>query len=215
MLVNHGRISLLIFVPLALVLTAAEIAVSACTGRFPSRSFSLRRLDLEPRPAGWRSSPPSCQQAGPQSAPGGCDRPATPGHPEADVARPSGGFGSYGMGESGGFLTSAGRSLLDSLGVGRVRIAWLAWAFVVAVVLFGSRVLHNRWRARGGGLPAVPVFRRRTVGLVVVWVERTRGLEPPLRSPEACCGSLFWASCPRRWAAAWTRCAPPGWWGPC
>ena len=148
MLVNHGRISLAVTVPLLLVMSAAEILVAAVTGRigrirdiFSSWTWNLARLDgvLQRRRANARI------------------RSARP----ADVTALQH-FGSIrvlnfmrdrlGRDSRDGLLGGARQGLLNTFRTGSARATWIAWTLVLAFLVYGSRTLI------GSGVPAVGDF---------------------------------------------------------
>ncbi len=151
MLVNHGRISLGVFVPLALAMSAIEVLLSLFTARLgraravawgwlwnlarfgdvPARRRANARIRVR-RPADVTAR----QYLGSVRA-------------LSFVRRR---FGGSEGGGAGGIIAGANRGLLGSLNVGAARTAWVAWAVVVAVVLFGSRSLIT------SGVPAVGDF---------------------------------------------------------
>lgn len=148
MLVNHGRISLTVTVPLLLVMSAAEILVAAVTGRIgrirdiaSSWAWNLARLGgvLRRRRANARI------------------RSARP----ADVTALQH-FGSIRvlnfmrdrLGRDGrdGLLVGARQGLLNTFRTGSARAAWIVWGLVLAYLVYGSRTLI------GAGVPAVGDF---------------------------------------------------------
>lgn len=150
MLVNHGRISLLVLVPLAMALALAEIALAAVTGR-------LARVRAVASAWAWNAwHLPSVLDRRRANA-------AVRTVRQADVAAQqylgsawAVSFIRHRFGDDaegpGGFLSSAGRGMIGSLSTGTARVAWISWAVVLAVVLFGSRDLIT------GGVPAVGDF---------------------------------------------------------
>ena len=151
MLVNHGRISLLVFLPLAALLTAGEIVLSVVTGHLGRARAAasawlwniIRIVDITSR----RKANARIRQVR-----------------QADVTAMQylgsvrltsfmrQRFGGDDHEGPGGFFNSAGRGFLDSFSTNRTRMAWLAWVAAVAAVLFGSRALIS------GGVPAVGDF---------------------------------------------------------
>lgn len=148
MLVNHGRISLSLTVPLLLVMSAAEILVAAVTGRVgrirdicSSWIWNLARLDgvLRRRRANAliRSARPA-------------DVTALQHFGSIRVLN----FVRDHMGRDGrdGLLGGARQGFLNTFKTGSARAAWIAWGLVLAYLVYGSRTLI------GSGVPAVGDF---------------------------------------------------------
>lgn len=148
MLVNHGRISLALTIPLLLVMSAAEILVAAVTGRVgrirdicSSWIWNLARLDgvLRRRRANAliRSARPA-------------DVTALQHFGSIRVLN----FMRDRMGRDGrdGLLGGARQGFLNTFRTGSARTAWIAWGLVLAYLLYGSRTLI------GSGVPAVGDF---------------------------------------------------------
>ena len=147
MLVNHGRISLTVFVPLAVMMAVAEIVLGLFTARLGRARdvvsawvWNISRLDvvLERRRANTRVR--SVRQAD-----------VTALQYLGSVRLVSFLRRQFG-GESKGLLSVAGRGVLGGLRTGTTRLSFVTWAVVVAVVLFGSR------RLLSDGVPAVGDF---------------------------------------------------------
>ena len=147
MLVNHGRISLTLLVPLAVVMAIAEIVLGLFTAHFGRARdlvaawvWNISRLDvvLERRRANTQVR--RVRQAD-----------VTALQYLGSVRLVSFLRRQFG-GESQGLLSAAGRGVLGGLRTGTTRLTWIAWALVVAVVLFGSRRLLT------DGVPAVGDF---------------------------------------------------------
>ena len=147
MLVNHGRISLTLFVPLAVLMAVAEVVLGVFTARFgrirdvvSAWVWNISRLDvvLERRRANThvrrvrQADVTALQYLGSVRL-------------VSFLRRQFGG-------ESQGLLSVAGRGVLGGLRTGTTRLAFLTWAVVVIVVLFGSR------RLLSDGVPAVGDF---------------------------------------------------------
>ncbi len=147
MLVNHGRISLTVFVPLAVLMAVAEIVLGVFTARFGRARdvvsawvWNISRLDvvLERRRANRQVR--RVRQAD-----------VTALQYLGSVRLVSFLRRQFG-GESHGLLSAAGRGVLGGLRTGTTRLTFLTWAVVVTVVLFGSR------RLLSDGVPAVGDF---------------------------------------------------------
>lgn len=186
MLVNHGRFSLLFFVPLAFVISLVEMLLSAVTGRLRRLRVSasawlwnLGRLGdvLDRRRANTRIR--KVRQA---------DITALQYFGSVRVASfVRNRFGEDAKEGVGGFFASAGRDVISSLNTAAGRTAWVAWPLVVVVVLFGSRVLISE------GVPAVgdfAPFPSRASDLIgdwwVGWSDRGTG------APSSNLTSLLW-----------------------
>ena len=147
MLVNHGRLSLTVFVPVALMMAIFEVVLAAFTARFGRARdvisawiWNISRLDVV---AQRRQANVLVRRVR-----------------QADVTALQY-FGSVRLvsffrrqsgGESSGLLSTAGRGVFSGLRTGTNRLAWIAWLVVLGVVLFGSR------RLLSGGVPAVGDF---------------------------------------------------------
>ena len=147
MLVNHGRISLTIFVPLAVLMAISEVVLGVFTAHFGRARdvvsawvWNVSRLDvvLERRRA--NAAVRRVRQAD-----------VTALQYLGSVRLVSFLRRQFG-GESTGLLSAAGRGVLGGLRTGTTRLTWVTWAAVVAVVLFGSRRLVT------DGVPAVGDF---------------------------------------------------------
>ena len=147
MLVNHGRISLTVFVPLAVLMAMAEIALGVFTAHFrrvrdlvSAWVWNISRLDvvLERRRANRQVR--KVRQAD-----------VTALQYLGSVRLVSFLRRQFG-GESQGLLSVAGRGVLGGLRTGTTRLTFLTWALVAAIVLFGSR------RLLSDGVPAVGDF---------------------------------------------------------
>ena len=147
MLVNHGRISLTVFVPLAVLMAVAEVVLGLFTARFGRARdvlsawvWNISRLDvvLERRRANTQVR--RVRQAD-----------VTALQYLGSVRLVSFLRRQFG-GESQGLLSAAGRGVLGGLRTGTTRLTFLTWAVVVAVVVFGSR------RLLSDGVPAVGDF---------------------------------------------------------
>ena len=147
MLVNHGRISLMIFVPLALLMSIAETLLALITARFgrvrevvSAWAWNIARLDVVVQRRRANAQVRKVRQADVTAM-----QYLGSARLTAFVRRHFGG-------DSGGLLAAAGRGVLGELRTGTTRLAWISWAVVLAVVLFGSRSLIRE------GVPAVGDF---------------------------------------------------------
>ena len=147
MLVNHGRLSLTVFVPAALMMAIFEVVLAAFTARFgwardviSAWIWNISRLDVVAQRRQANALVRRVRQA--------------------DVTALQY-FGSVRLvsffrrqsgSESSGLLSTAGRGVFSGLRTGTNRLAWIAWIVVLGVVLFGSR------RLLSGGVPAVGDF---------------------------------------------------------
>ena len=147
MLVNHGRISLTVFVPAALTMAVLEVLLGVFTARIglardvvSAWIWNISRLDVI---AQRRKNNALVRRVR-----------------QADVTALQY-FGSVRLlsfmrrrsgAEPSGLLGAAGRDVLGGLRTGSSRTAWIAWTAVLAVVLFGSR------RLLASGVPAVGDF---------------------------------------------------------
>ena len=186
MLINHGRISLLIFMPLALLISVAEIILAVFTGRirrvrtvFADWTWNLTRLTdvLKRRRANAR-----VRQVR-----------------QADVAalqylgsirltsfmRQR--FDSNNIGKAGGFFSSTGRGLLNCFSIGQARVVWLVWVLIVSAVLFGSRSLIISGVSAVGDFASFPSSADDLLNSWWSgWSERETG------APSSNLGGLFW-----------------------
>ena len=151
MLVNHGRISLTLLLPVAAVMTLCEVVFNMFTARFgrardaiTAWTWNISRLDLVAQRRKANASVRRVRQA---------DVTAMQYFGSVRVltllrrqAGPQSGDGPVGL------LGAAGRGMFGGLSKGTSRLAWITWAAVLAVVLFGSRRLVM------SGLPAVGDF---------------------------------------------------------
>ena len=147
MLVNHGRISLTVFVPVAVLMAVCEILIAVCTARFgrvrdvvSAWVWNISRLDivLERRRANAQvrtvrqADVTALQYLGSMRL-------------TSFLRRQFGG-------DPDALLGSTGRGVFGGLRTGTTRLAWIAWTVVLAVLLFGSRSLL------ASGVPAVGDF---------------------------------------------------------
>ena len=191
MLVNHGRLSLMIFVPLALGLSSAEIAVSTVTARFgrvraviAAWAWNFARLgDVVVRRRA-NSAVRKVRQAD-----------VTALQHLGSVRVTSFMRRRFGDSQEGsaGIFSSAGRGVLETLRAGAARTAWVAWGLVAVAVLFACRALIT------GGVPAVGDFAPfpSTAGELLEdwwggWSHRGTG------APSSNLGGLLWLG-----AAGW------------
>lgn len=186
MLINHGRISLLIFVPLALLISVAEIILAVFTGRirrvrtvFTDWAWNLTRLtDVLKR----RRANAHVRQVR-----------------QADVAalqylgsirltsfmRQR--FDSNNIEKAGGFFSSTGRGLLNCFSIGRARVVWLVWVLIVSAVLFGSRSLIISGVSAVGDFSSFPSSADDLLNSWWSgWSDRETG------APSSNLGGLFW-----------------------
>ena len=147
MLVNHGRLSLTIFVPLAVLMAIGEIALGVFTAHFgrvrdlvSAWVWNISRLDLVLERRRTNRQVRKVRQAD-----------VTALQYLGSVRLVSFLRRQFG-GESQGLLSVAGRGVLGGLRTGTSRLTFLTWAVVVVVVLFGSR------RLLSDGVPAVGDF---------------------------------------------------------
>ena len=147
MLVNHGRISLTVFVPLAVLMAISEVVLGVFTAHFGRARdvvsawwWNISRLDvvLERRRANTQVR--RVRQAD-----------VTALQYLGSVRLLSFLRRQFG-GESQGLLSAASRGVLGGLRTGTTRLTWITWAVVVAIMLFGSR------RLLADGVPAVGDF---------------------------------------------------------
>ena len=147
MLVNHGRISLTVFVPVALLMAVFEVVLATLTARLgrvrdviSAWLWNISRIDVVAQRRRANALVRRVRQA--------------------DVTALQY-FGSVRLmsflrrqsgSESPGLLTAAGRGVFGGLRTGTNRLAWIAWIVVLAVVVFGSRRLLT------SGVPAVGDF---------------------------------------------------------
>ena len=147
MLVNHGRISLVIFVPLALLMSTVEVLVALFTVQFRRASdtvsawaWNIARIDVVVQRRQANARVRKVRQADVTAMQYMGSLRVT-----SFVRRHFGG-------DRHGLLDAAGRTVLGGLRTGSVRTPWFVWALVLAFVLFGSRGLIF------DGLPAVGDF---------------------------------------------------------
>ena len=147
MLVNHGRISLTVFLPVALLMAVFELLLATFTARFghvrdviSAWVWNISRLDVVSQRRQANALVRRVRQA--------------------DVTALQY-FGSVRLlsflrrqssAEPSGLLSAAGRGVFGGLRTGTNRLAWITWIVVLAVVLFGSR------RLLSSGVPAVGDF---------------------------------------------------------
>ncbi len=147
MLVNHGRISLIIFVPLALLLALVEVLICIFTARLrraanamSAWSWNFARLDVVVRRRGANSRVRKIRQA----------------DVTAMQYKGSLRMTSYLMrhfsGDRHGLLDAAGRTVIGSFRTGSVRVAAIVGALATLYVLYGSRDLIS------SGVPAIGDF---------------------------------------------------------
>ncbi len=147
MLVNHGRISLTVFLPVALIMAVFEVLLAIFTARLgrvrdlvSAWVWNISRLDVVSQRRKANAVVRRVRQA--------------------DVTALQY-FGSVRLlsflrrqsgAEPSGLLSAAGRGVFGGLRTGTNRLAWIAWIVVLAVVLFGSR------RLLSSGVPTVGDF---------------------------------------------------------
>ena len=147
MLVNHGRISLTLLLPVALLMALAEVVLAVFTARFgrvrdvvSAWTWNISRLDVVAQRRQANALVRRVRQA------------------DVTALQYFGSvrFLSFLRRQSGsepaGLLGAAGRGVLGGLRTGTTRLAWITWIVVLAVVLFGSRRLLT------SGVPAVGDF---------------------------------------------------------
>ena len=151
MLVNHGRISLTVFLPVALIMAVFEVLLAIFTARFgrvrdviKAWVWNISRLDIVSQRRQANALVRRVRQA---------DVTALQYFGSlrllASLRRQSSGQSGA---ESSGLLSAAGRGVFGGLRTGTNRLAWTAWIVVLAFVLFGSR------RLLSSGVPAVGDF---------------------------------------------------------
>ena len=151
MLVNHGRISLTVLLPVALLMALAEILLDVFTARFgrvrdviSAWIWNISRLDVVAQRRKANALVRRVRQADVTALQYfGSVRVV------ASLRRRS--SGQPGTGPPG-LLGAAGRGVFGGLRTGTTRLAWVTWIVVLAAVLFGSR------RLLSDGVPAVGDF---------------------------------------------------------
>jgi len=147
MLVNHGRISLTVFLPVALLMAVFEVLLAVFTAR-PGRvrdlvsawAWNISRLDVVSQRRKANAQVRRVRQADVTALQYlGSVRLLS------FLRRQSGA-------ERTGLLSAAGRGVFGGLRTGTNRLAWIAWIVALAFVLFGSR------RLLSSGVPAVGDF---------------------------------------------------------
>ena len=147
MLVNHGRISLTLLLPVALLMALCEIVLDIFTARFgrardviSAWTWNISRLDVVAQRRRANALVRRVRQA---------DVTALQYFGSVRVMslvrRQSGS-------EPAGLLGAAGRGMFGGLRTGTTRLAWITWIVVLGVVVFGSRQLLS------SGVPAVGDF---------------------------------------------------------
>ena len=149
MLVNHGRISLAVFVPLAVLMAVCEIVMAVFTARFGRARdvvsawvWNISSLDIVAQRRRANAQVRRVRQAD-----------VTALQYLGSVRVVSFLRRQFG-GDSDGLLGAAGRGVLGGLRTGTARLAWTAWIVVLGIVLFGSRSLL------ASGVPAVGDFAK-------------------------------------------------------
>ena len=144
MLVNHGRISLVILVPLALLMSLAEVVLALLTVRLrrardvaAAWAWNVARLDVVAQRRQANAQIRRVRQAD-----------VTAMQYMGSVRVTSFVRRHFG-GDQHGLLDAAGRGVLGGFRTGSARIAWVVWALAAAFVVFGSRSLIVE------GVPAV------------------------------------------------------------
>ena len=141
MLVNHGRISLTVFLPAALAMAVAEVVLSVFTARFGrvrdlvrAWVWNISNLDVIAQRRQNNAQVRRVRQA---------DVTALQYFGSIRLVsffrRQSGGVG--GGGGPSGLVGGARRGVFSGLRTGTSRLAWIAWIVVLAAVVFGSRRL--------------------------------------------------------------------------
>ena len=147
MLVNHGRISLTVFVPVAVLMAISEVVLATFTARFgrvrdviSAWTWNISRLDVVAQRRQANTLVRRVRQADVTALQYlGSVR-------FLSLLRKQSGS------EPSGLISAAGRGMFGGLRTGTTRLAWIAWLVVLAVVLFGSR------RLLSAGVPAVGDF---------------------------------------------------------
>ena len=155
MLVNHGRISLTLLLPVAVLMALCEVGLDVFTARFGRARdviaawvWNISRLDVVAQRRQANALVRRVRQA---------DVTALQYFGSVRVLalfrRQSSGptSGQSVIGPSG-LLGPAGRGVFGGLRTGTTRLAWITWIVVLGVVLFGSR------RLLSSGVPAVGDF---------------------------------------------------------
>lgn len=179
MLVNHGRISLTIFVPLALLMAIAEIVLAVFTARFgrvrdvlSAWSWNIARLDVVVQRRRINARIRKVRQADVTALQYLGSMRVT------DFMRRH--FG-------GGRLAVAGRGVFVDHRTGTARMTWIVWTVVLTVVAFGSRNLITEGVSAVGDFALFPA----TVGDLFGswwggWSDRGTG------GPSSNLGGLFY-----------------------
>ena len=186
MFVNHGRISLLFFVPSAFLISISESALAVVTGRLRYTRdvilgwwWNLVRLDTI---LARRSANTKIRKVRPADVTAlqyfGSVRLAAFGRHR---------FDNDGLESTGGFFNSAGHWLLNSLSVARARTVGSAWVLVVLFVLFGSRSLISSGVAAVGDFV---LFPSSAAELLKSWWSGWS--ESDTGAPYPNLGGLFW-----------------------
>ena len=136
MLVNHGRISLLVLVPVALLMSLVELILAVLTVRLrraravvAAWAWNVSRLDVVVQRRQANAQVRRVRQA---------DVTAMQYMGSVRVTEfVRRHFG----GDHRGLLDAAGRGVLSGFRTGSARMPWIAWVLVTAFVLFGSRSL--------------------------------------------------------------------------
>ena len=155
MLVNHGRISLTLLLPVALVMALVEVVLDVFTARFgrvrdviSAWIWNISRLDVvaQRRQANAlvrrvrQADVTALQYFGSLRVLASLRRQSSP--------QPGG--------EPSGLLGAAGRGVFGGLRTGTNRLAWITWIVVLGVVLFGSRRLLSSGVPMVGDFVALP-----------------------------------------------------------
>ena len=151
MLVNHGRISLAVFVPAAVLMAVCEILIAVFTARIgrvrdvvSAWAWNISRLDivLERRRA--NAQVRTVRQAD-----------VTALQYLGSVRLTSFLRRQFG-GEPDALIGAAGPGVFGGLRTGTTRLPWIAWALALGIVLFGSRGLLTSGVAAVGDFAALP-----------------------------------------------------------
>ena len=150
MLVNHGRISLALLLPVALLMALAEVVLDVFTARLGRARdvvsawiWNISRLDVVAQRRQANTLVRRVRQA---------DVTALQYFGSLRVLASLRRRSSGQAGEPSGLLGAAGRGVFGGLRTGTTRLAWITWVVVLGVVLFGSR------RLLSSGVPAVGDF---------------------------------------------------------
>ena len=148
MLVNHGRISLALTVPMAALMALSEIVIAGATGRVghvrdvaSAWTWNFVRL-----PSVWQRRRRNAEVRTVRQAD------VTALQHFGSLRASAFVQGQIGRDGPGGLLGDARRGIATSLRTGTTRTALIAWGLVVLYVLFGSRTLITE------GVPAVGDF---------------------------------------------------------